>query len=193
MAKAKLPNPDDYPQKTERPKVESVVKGVVKAKDRTLGSKIRGLFLARDLSELKSYVVEDIVVPGMCKAAHGAVDMAFHKDVRSYTSGRSGNTRIRYDRASEGHSRRSDDELARKKRDFRELTFETRGDAEEVLSGLVDLIVDYKQASIADLYDLCEITSTFTDNKYGWTDLSDASVRRVSDGYVLVLPKAEQL
>lgn len=192
MAKAKLPNPENYQNSAKKPKVESVVKGVVTAKNKTLASKIRGLFFARDLNELKEYVVDDIVIPGACKAAHGAVDMVFRKDVRSYTSNK-GNTRIRYDRASNESLRYNRDETSRKKRDFRDLEFETRGDAEEVLSGLVDLIADYESASIADLYDLCDITSTFTDNKYGWTDLSDASVKRGSNGYYLVLPKAEQL
>lgn len=192
MAKVNISNPDEYEEK-KKPEIKSVVKGAVTAKDKSLGRKIRGLFLSRDLNELKSYIVEDIVIPGAIKAAHGAVDIAFDRDVRSYSTSKRGNSVIRYDRASEGHSRRGDSEHMKQKRDFRELIFESRGDAEEVLSNLVDLITDYEKASIADLYDLCEITSAFTDNKYGWTDLSDASVRRVSEGYILDLPRAEQL
>ena len=178
--------------KKEKPEIQSVVQGKVKARNKTLGNKIRSLFLARDVDELKSYIVEDIVYPGMVKAAHGAVDMVFNRDVRTYNSDRRGNTVIRYDKASQNSHRNYEDRSYIKKRDFRDLTFETRGDAEEVLSNLVDLIKEYDKASIADLYDLCEITSTFTDNKYGWTDLSSASVRRVSDGYILDLPRAEQ-
>ena len=33
------------------------------------------------------------------------------------------------------------------------------------------------------------VTVNFTDNKYGWKDLSSASVSRVRDGYLLNLPR----
>lgn len=193
MPERKVPDPKDYPNRNthKKPKVESVVKGAVVAKDSTLGKKVRRSFLSGDLSELKSYVVEDIIWPGLLKAAHGAVDIAFHRDIGSYNS-RSKSV-IHYDRASDRPSGRSKDHAPSRKRDFREIIFDTRGDAEEVLTGLVDLIADYQSASVADLYDLCGVTSIFTDNKYGWTDLSGAGVKRVSEGYILDLPKAEQL
>ena len=74
--------------------------------------------------------------------------------------------------------------------DFQDLIFESRGEAEEVLTNLLDLIADYGVASVADLYDLVGITGPFTDNKYGWTDLRTASVSRTREGYIINLPKA---
>ena len=44
-------------------------------------------------------------------------------------------------------------------------------------------------ATIGDLYDLVGMTGDFTDNKWGWDNLSRASTTRVRDGYILVLPR----
>ena len=73
---------------------------------------------------------------------------------------------------------------------FDDIILESRGEAEEVLSHLLELVENYGVASVADLYELVGITGSFTDNKYGWTNLSTASVSRVRDGYLLNLPNA---
>ena len=63
--------------------------------------------------------------------------------------------------------------------------------AKEKAYTLDDLIDQYGVVSVADLYDLVGLTSTnYTDNKYGWTDLRHAEVRRDRDGYLLRMPKA---
>ena len=81
------------------------------------------------------------------------------------------------------------DSRNRMRHNFNDVILDSRGEAEEVLSHLVDLTIDYGMASVADLYDLVGITSKFTDNNYGWNDLSGASVSRVRDGYLVNLPK----
>ena len=37
---------------------------------------------------------------------------------------------------------------------------------------------------------LVGVSGNYTDNKYGWTDIRNASVIRVRDGYMIKLPKA---
>ena len=83
--------------------------------------------------------------------------------------------------------------VGRARHDFDEIVLETRGEAEAVLVHLIDLTIDYGMASVADLYDLVGINSSFTDNKYGWTDLRQASVSRVRNGYLLNLPRTQIL
>lgn len=69
--------------------------------------------------------------------------------------------------------------------------FESRGEAEEVLSRMNELIDTYGLVSVADAYDLCGTTSVYTDNKRGWTNLDGAEVIRIRGGYYkLCLPKA---
>ena len=70
---------------------------------------------------------------------------------------------------------------------------ETRAEAEDVIARLDELVDLYGMASVADLYDLVGISGQYTDNKYGWTDVRNASHVRVRDGYLLKLPKARPL
>ena len=53
-----------------------------------------------------------------------------------------------------------------------------------------ELIDTYGIVSVADLFDLVGITGNYTDNKYGWKNISNAKAIRVWDGYILSLPKA---
>ncbi len=73
---------------------------------------------------------------------------------------------------------------------YDDIILDNRGEAEEVLSRMDELISTYGLVSVADLYDLVGVTGNYTDNKYGWTDIRSASVIRVRDGYILKLPKA---
>ena len=72
-----------------------------------------------------------------------------------------------------------------------QLVIESRGEAEEVLCRLDEIIDVYGVARVADLHDLVGVTGNYTDNHYGWTNLRNADVVRVSGGgYRLKLPKA---
>ena len=56
-----------------------------------------------------------------------------------------------------------------------------------------DILEKYGMVSVADLYDLVGVTGNYTDNKYGWTNLSNAEIVRVRDGYQIKLPRARVL
>jgi hypothetical protein len=74
--------------------------------------------------------------------------------------------------------------------DFNEIVLESRGEAEQVIDQLIEIISQYQAASVADLYALVGVTSAYTDGKYGWTDLRGAGVSHVRGGlYLLNLPK----
>ena len=73
---------------------------------------------------------------------------------------------------------------------YDDVVLDNRGEAEDVLSRMDELIEAYGLVSVADLYDLVGINGNYTDNKYGWTDIRNASAIRVRDGYKLKLPKA---
>ena len=74
-----------------------------------------------------------------------------------------------------------------------DIIIENRGEAEDVLSRMDELIDQYGLVSVADLYDLVGINGNYTDNKYGWFNIRTASVVRVRDGYMIKLPKAVPL
>ena len=70
------------------------------------------------------------------------------------------------------------------------IILESRGEAEDVLERMDELIATSQVVSFADFYDLVGVSGNYTDNKYGWTDIRNASVIRVRDGYMIKLPKA---
>ena len=71
-----------------------------------------------------------------------------------------------------------------------DVILDNRGEAEEVLSRMDELIDTYGIVSVADFYDLVGITGKYTDNNYGWTDIHSAKVVSVRDGYLIKLPRA---
>ena len=78
---------------------------------------------------------------------------------------------------------------ARATHDFDEIVLETRAEGEGVIDHMYELIERYQQVTVSDLYDLVGIASAFTDERWGWTDLSGAGVSRSKGGYLLDLPK----
>ena len=53
-----------------------------------------------------------------------------------------------------------------------------------------DVIDSYGVVTVADMYDMAQLTQPYTSNKYGWMNIRNAEVKRVSDGYIIKLPKA---
>ena len=99
----------------------------------------------------------------------------------------------RLSRRDDLEDRRYISRSARSRHDFDDIILETRGEAEDVLSHLVDLIEDYGVASVGDYYDLLGIESAFTDNKYGWTNVADGYIDRTRDGYCIRLPRPREI
>jgi hypothetical protein len=73
---------------------------------------------------------------------------------------------------------------------YDDIVLETRGEAEAVLSRMDELMETYQIVRVADLYDLVGITGEYTDNNYGWTNIRNASIERVRDGYRIKMPRA---
>lgn len=70
-----------------------------------------------------------------------------------------------------------------------EIIFECRDDAERVLAELVCLIKLFGFAYVSDLYDLVNVANSYENTKYGWYNLTSASIKHTSDGYILDLPR----
>ena len=76
---------------------------------------------------------------------------------------------------------------------YDEIVIENRGEAESVLNAMDDMMATYGIVSVADFYDLVGVTCSYTDNKYGWTNIRNAQIVRVRDGYIIKMPKAMPL
>lgn len=74
-----------------------------------------------------------------------------------------------------------------------EVIFSKRSEAEEVLTHMLSLMEEYEIVTVADFNDLIGQTSTFQDNKLGWTDLKNATIKRVYTGYLFDLPDPQSI
>ena len=175
----------------EREKVEKVVSGTVKTKKKNGFRKFFSNIIAEEGSNLKNYIVEDVVIPSVKKAISDTIDMVLYGDSRRGNRVNASKISYRsyYDRPYDD-PRPRDTGLARSGYSFDEVILDSRGDAEQVISQMGDLIETYGMASVADMYDLVGISCDYTANKYGWTNIRNAEVVRTRDGYMLKMPKA---
>lgn len=68
--------------------------------------------------------------------------------------------------------------------------YQTKFEAENVLSVLTDIVKQYGFVSVGDLYDASGLTARdYFYNKYGWRNLDDALVILTTRGYELVMPR----
>ena len=174
-------------------KIEKVVKGTVKTRKRNGVTKLKDVFVNEDAKNVKSYIFSDVLVPAIKKLIYdivndGASMLLFGNTSsgRKKTIGSNVSYRQFYD--SKVEDRRP---VSSSRFDYEDLIFESRGEAEAALSKMDEVIDVYGTVSVADLYDMCELTAPYTSNRYGWSNIQTAEVARLRDGgYVLKLPRA---
>lgn len=179
-------------------RVEKVVVGAAKQRKKSSAQKLREIFIAEDVSNVKDYIFMDVLVPAVKKAIDDIVSEGIHMLLYKGDPRRSGSrpsaSKINYGSFSrrEGDHRENMRETAtRNGFDYNDIVFNTRGDAESVLDAMHDVLDKYSVVSVGDFYDLSDVTiDNYMANKYGWTDLSRSEVVRVRDGYVIKLPRA---
>lgn len=183
----------------KKKQITKVTKGTVRTKKKNEMSKLGGMFISEDASKVKSYILMDVLVPTIKKAisdiVKNGVDMILYGEVgqnKKHTYASTVSYRDYYDNGSRSVSRFDDPPRARTRAgySFDDVILETRGEAEEVLSSMDELIETYGSVSVADMYDLVGISCEYTDNKYGWKNIRTAEPVRVRDGYMLKLPRA---
>ena len=184
-------------QKTEKRVVEKAISGTAKTRKKSELKKFTDVFIAEDVENVKTYVLVDVLIPAVKKAISdivtNGIDMilygsngGFKKDsISSKISYRN-----YYDKKNNRDPRDSMTHRTRTGYNYDDVVFDNRGEAEEVLSRMDELIATYNVVSVGDMYDLCGITPQYTDNKYGWTNIQNASVVRIRDGYVIKMPRA---
>ena len=195
----------EYAQEVKKEKQVAVVKGKAIKQKKSLGKKFSEAFLGEDSKSVGDYIFHDVIIPAikstLSDAVSGGIEMLLFGERRSGSRNYSRNGSKTYTSYSSYYGGRDRDRDrgenfsrgSRARHDFDDILFESRGEAEDVLSHLVDLTIDYGVASVADFYDLSGIESQFTDNKYGWTNLRDACTDRVRNGYIIRLPQAKPL
>lgn len=191
------PNSHAYKAKQKREaeekRVEKVVTNPVKIKKRNELSKLSDIIFAEDAKSVGTYIITDVVIPSVINL----LEDIFLKGSRFALRGESGRERrrdseyISYRSYSDPRSNtRERTPKVNQRYSFDKVIIDNRGEAEEVLSQMDDLIDRYGIATIADLNEALGISGEYTDNKYGWTNLRNAEVVRTREGYMLKMPRA---
>lgn len=175
-------------------RAEKVVQGKVKTKKNEI-RKLTDIFISEDVANVKNYILMDVLVPSIKKAIY---DIVVNSLDMSLFGGRGGSKRPTADKVSfrdyNGVSRRDERTYSSSRTtsgySYDDIILETRGEAEAVLSRMDEIMEEYEIVRVADLYDLVGITGEHTDNKYGWTNIRNAEIERVRDGYRIKMPRA---
>lgn len=183
----------------DKKKVEKVITGKAEIAKKNEVQKLADVFIAEDINNVKNYIVWDVLIPTIKKAVvdivKNGIEMIVWGDTHSDRGRSSSSSKVSYrsyyDRDKD--DRRSDNR-PRSRFDFDDIKFESRGDAEAVLDQMADMIDRYGVVSVSDMYDMADMSAPpYTSNRYGWTNIRNADVVRVRDGYIIKLPKAQPI
>jgi hypothetical protein len=206
------PGPSES-DKPEKEPVQKIVEGKVIQRKKTLTSRLRGIFSGMDvrasIADAIEYAVKDVMIPAAQDMFFDTLTQGLERAIRGDDARSSGRRtvgsryggsvgRVRYNEYSA--TRRDEDarpsslsRRARANHEFDEIILPSRGDAIRVISKMQDMIDQYNAVTVGDLYSMVDIDGTHADEKWGWTDLVDAIPRRVSNGFLLDLPRPEPL
>ncbi len=186
---------EEQKSKEREKKVEKVVTGKVITRKPSKLRKFTNEFISEDAKNVKSYVFGEVLIPAVKKAISDIVTDGI--DMILYGESRKGGKRSTADRVSYRNYYDNDHNSSRYSRaavssgySFDDIILTNRGEAEDVLARMDEIMDTYGLVRVADLNDLIGKTGTYTDNKYGWTNIRNAEIVRVREGYWIKMPRA---
>ena len=182
--------------KNNEHKVEKIVTGKVKTRKKSGFDKFKSEIISDDAKNIKSYIFGEVLIPNIKRVISDMVTDGI--DILLYGESRKGERRSPVNRVSYNYrSCYNDGYNSTRQRgsiytsySYDDIILNTRGEAEDVLARMDELMDTYGLVRVADLYDLVGITGNYTDNKYGWTNIRNAEIVRVRDGYMIKMPRA---
>lgn len=203
----------DYQGNTDKSKstkppekhIEKVVTGEVIQRPKSIGHKFKNIFFGGDVKTSARYVAGDVLLPALRNLVWDMIsegskrvifgESGFRRRPTEYRS------RVQYNspiyrptdpRLSPARLPDQPMHPARvQRRDMNDVIFASREEAERAIEQLIDIIDKYEVASWADFCEMINVPSAPIDNKWGWTYLTNVTVRQVRDGYVIDLPALE--
>jgi len=170
-----------------------IVSGPVKTKKKSEIANIAKTFIAEDVSNVGSYIFKDVLVPTIQKTivniVTDVVNMVFLGKSGRAANGQSNTPKVSY-RSYYDDRKPAEIPRATNRFDYEDLVIPTRGEAEAVRVEMGNIIRRWGYVRVADMFDLAGVVPPVASYKYGWTDVSNAEVRRAGDGYVIKLPSA---
>lgn len=164
--------------------------------------KVGNTFFSSTGDSVLHYIFVDVLLPAakdtLTDVVTKGIELLLYGESRDYRRSRGRGTVISYGnmyREQRAKPRQQPLLAPGRRSKTRLVTFEDQGEAGEVLEFLMDLIDKYGQASVADFYEVSGLTeySDFTDNSYGWSNLSGTRIVRTRDGYEIDFSEPRRL
>lgn len=181
---------------------EKVITGVVITKKPSLGHRFKSTFFGGDGKSAVRYISVDVILPAVRNLVVDAITKGAERMVYGESRPRRpGGFQSSYPSRVQYNSpvMRPDVRPARlpdqgpQTRDANDLILTSRDEADMVIERMKDICDQFEVASVADLYDLCGLPVSPIDQKWGWTNLSGAETKSVREGWLLNLPRAEEI
>lgn len=177
-------------------RVEKVVKGKASTSSNA-GRKFTNIFVSEDASSVKKYVVEDVLIPTIkdtvANIVKNVVDIVLFGETQGNRS--RSKSKVSYRSYYDDEKEKSRATTSSRNRfDYDDIKFETRAEAEEVRDQMDNVIETYGHVTVADMYDMADLTAPYTANDYGWKSVVNADIVRARDGgWILKLPNARPI
>lgn len=190
---------------SKKAKTQPVTTNVIVKKE-SEGTKIRKKFFAEDAKTVGGHVVDTVVIPSIKKIISDMVKTAVDYFLYGSKGARptSGPGIISYNQYYNRGTQVGGAPITyggtplnggkpNTLYSVNEVIFPERSDAEAVLLNLREAIASFGMVSIADFYEQINQRSVFTDQKWGWRDLSQADIIRVDNGFSIRFPRVVAL
>lgn len=199
-------------QDDSRPKAEKAIEGTATVKRKTVGSRFKTIFTGVSLKDVVDDVVDQAIIPGIKGLLFDAGERALERWLGN--TGGHGRAAVKNIVTNVGHVAynkmasptvvahrptivQPQQQMSRRAQavfDFDEIEFQTRKDATIVLDLMYDHLQNYGTVSVAEFYGWADVKGNFTDQSYGWRDLTGAGPTRTRNGmYILNLPDPVQI
>lgn len=199
--------PNNNKSKQEKKKYSPVVKKAeIVSSKKSITNRIIDTFLDNDVRDIKSWLIEEVIVPGLKDTFLDLMSMALTGEAYRGSKRKRGRYddrgRVNYGGYYSGDHRSSKRRRSRERSryyeedhdcDYRAIVLKSRAAAEDIVDKLRDIIRDDGDVSVATFFELLDIASSFNDNNWGWTREHQIGIRSVRDGFLIDVDEAEYI
>ena len=170
-----------------------IVQSELKPKKKSSLKKVADVVAPEGIDNAVSHIIFDILIPYTKDMVWDIVGSMLYGDqhkrrARGTSGGVKSNTPYRsyYQHPDERSNPATRVRVAYEVEDY---PIPDRGDAECVLAELDSILREYGTVKVSEYYEALGVTPRSIDYKYGWTDLRNAYVDKVREGWIIRLPR----
>ena len=185
--KNERPSRKDRPERTREAVVESA-----NTKKTGFLDRIFDRFIQAEPKDVLDYLWDEVIEPAaqetLFNIFQGGAGMFFLGERRGRRSG----VNVRnYNPTTSTVSREPQKATSAARKILEEIVYDTKTDAMNVRDGLLE----YDVASVKDLYELSNMKTDWTKDKWGWVGLTEDDIRitRIPEGWILELPRPKPI